>query len=468
MIHIGKSIDFVMSYFLLNIYRRKIMRYKEIEQGFLDSIKENDPYQFSKQQQIKRWTVLYWSLLEAGGERILKFISQALSSKDSWDVKKDTSENIIDVILNREKVARKLLELESKDGTKFPLDSDDRYHIACWNCFEDKIKEIFEEFRKEYNLDFSEESTKKLIRIKSKRPLTTFWSNFINKDVLSIQDNDKYSYEYGLERAKAEGCIEAVMFFWDKLPEDKKTSERLMDIALYQSVTRYASLDMIRFCLINLSKMDKKEELYKEVLKKDFEKNGYYRILNTSIENYYFNDIKKLFGYLVPQKDSSQPVNPGELSCEEYNTLMFGILDEINSISDKTSINQAYELIEFMYHKEGFESHKKSFVDEVGHYNSPKRNRIIKIIHSNKDIEINGVNILKRILSDISSEKIKLMAIGDEWSANYLLQNKLFSLESLKQLMSVMNENTGDDGNHAVNEEFKRNLPDIISSMENK
>lgn len=434
------------------------MLYEEIEQGLMNSIKDDDPHQFSKQQQIKRWTVLYWSLFEIGEG--VQFVSQALSNKDYWNEVKDESRNEIDVVLNREKISKKLLDTESNDGNKSPLDSDNRYYVACLNCFEDKIKEIFEEFRKEYNLDSSKESTEKLIRMKGKRPLTTFWSHFINKDVLSANE---YSYEYGLERAKSEGCIEAISFFWDRLSEDKKTSERLIDIAIYQSVTRYASLDMIMF-FFRKSSIMKKEERLKQLLKKDFEKNRYYRTFDTLIENYHFVECKELFNYLIPKKDSSQLMKPAELSYEAYNILMFSILDRINFIPDNDTVNigKANELIDFMYKKDGFELHKKSFIDEVSCYNSPTRHRILEII-SNK-----YVKIVKEILLDIPTDKIKTIAIYDGLAANYLLKNKLFNLENLKQLMAIIDNKTGGGDNDVVNEEFRKELPNIIKNMENK
>jgi hypothetical protein len=84
------------------------------------------------------------------------FLKKILEDETSWEIG-DTS---YQVKLNRYIVGRKLLILNFEGGQKNLLDSFDRYRVACWCCFEEEIKTIFEEFK----LTLGSESVENLVK----------------------------------------------------------------------------------------------------------------------------------------------------------------------------------------------------------------------------------------------------------------------------------------------------------------
>lgn len=269
------------------------MLYKDIEEKLLSIVKENDPYNVSRKFHIKNWIHLYWVFLERGGKKGLGFISNILADKSCWEEKKTLRK----INLNRYKVAKKMIEL-SIDNEKNPFDSFDRYRIACWCCLENDIFHIFNELRKEIDAN---DSVGKLINRLDHGDLMIFWSHSINGLQELLTQGRCHSYIYGFKCAIAEKQIEALEYFWSKIqsivlsPEEKE--ELLFQAALYKSVNGVANANMVDFCLRHLN-----PSRYKELLKQDFYRNGYYSILNILKTENFLESEKVLINFLEPDR----------------------------------------------------------------------------------------------------------------------------------------------------------------------
>lgn len=269
------------------------MLYKDIEEKLLSLVKENDPYNVSRKFHIKNWIRLYWVFLETGGKKGLSFISNILADKSCWEEK----ETLRKINLNRYKVAEKLLEL-SIDDEKNPFDSFDRYRIACWCCLENNIFLLFNELRKEIDVSGSVD---KLINRLDHGDLMIFWSHSINGLQEHLTQGRCHSYIYGFKCAIAEKQIEALEYFWGKIQSIGLSSEQkeelLFQVALYKSVNGVANANMVDFCLNHLN-----PSRYKELLKQDLFKNGYYSVLHILKTENFFESEAVLVNFLEPNR----------------------------------------------------------------------------------------------------------------------------------------------------------------------
>lgn len=203
------------------------MRYEDIEEGLLSGINEHDPYKVSKQLQIKQWTHLYGKeLLGCSLPRKVNFVAQVISDQDCWDV----VDSLEKVKLNRYEVGRKLLAATTPEGEGNPFNNMQKYKVACWCCFEDKIRELFE--AKRANVD-PEVSTEMLLdsTYAGHGPLVTYWTHYITgymdkfKEKLKLEgDNNDL---HGFESAVRGKHMEALEFFWNRLQPDYLVKKRM-------------------------------------------------------------------------------------------------------------------------------------------------------------------------------------------------------------------------------------------------
>ncbi|MEW9810143.1 MAG: hypothetical protein AB2993_07325 (plasmid) [Candidatus Symbiodolus clandestinus] len=293
-----------------------------------------------------------------------------------------------------------------------------------------------------------------------KGALTIFWSYYFgNIDIRSERNKNMDINEYGLECAIAEQFVEAISFFWNKLPEVKKNLDTLMKVALYDSITGSATSDMILFCLneVNrnkLFKFDNSEILYKEFLRKDYEKNGYYSTLDKLIYDKYFKDANRLFKYIEKKY----------ISEENYSVLMSIMLQQVSLLPNNSSlIDHVEDILNSMWN--GMEeNHRKFFLHEIGSQYSPMRSKIFSIINDGK---IFKSKVLTEIVSSLEKCHIESIFNFDRNVYNVILNKNLFKLESLKHIMNSINNG---ESSMVINPEklgdFKIHLSSIIKKME--
>lgn len=213
----------------------------------------------------------------------------------------------------------------------------DRYSIACWCCFEEEIKNIFEELKLTRSNISVEEFVKKL----DEGLLMVFWSHVMNNQEQELELNNEHSYVYGFRCAIFERMVEALEFFWDKLQSvDTISSEQkensLMEVALYKKIHRSPTAEIIEFAINHLN-----PDKYPELLKRDLEQDGYYLTISELENDYFFDSAKKLFQFLNPQK----------FDCRNYSTKIYSIVDTIKSSSDAELISACEDYLSFIWNR---------------------------------------------------------------------------------------------------------------------
>lgn len=337
---------------------------QEIEKKFLESIWENDPQKDAKILEIKSWYLSYQFILETYATNLESIDLFLKVLKECWN------ENKID----RREVGRKLLKLEIKcagdsEDKLYIINDFDRYRIACWCCLEEEAKSLFNKFK---NASFEKEASKIDIEyfVKGLRsgPLMIFWSHNFGGMEVKTKSNDKNIYEYGFECAMAEKRVEALSFFWDKLPEEKKNPKTLIQVALYDSFKGSANVDMIEFCLNNLSK-----DKYLDLLEADFGKNEYYSVLSKLISGHSIQNAKLLFDFLKPEN----------ITPEIYTDyLMYGLLRSTISLPYSDLVKYHNDLIIHILNCDNFKEHRLRFFEDLCREFSPFRedmNHLAKI-----------------------------------------------------------------------------------------
>ncbi|MFT4327746.1 MAG: hypothetical protein AB3P07_03945 [Wolbachia pipientis] len=269
----------------------------DIPEVLFSSIKEDDPYRSSKLLQIERWCYAHWKIHKGYGHIRNNFLAQVLSDKECWK----KIDGLHGVKLDRQMVGKKLIA-PSSDSNPNPFGTD-RYKIACECCLEEDIIKIFEDYRRKRNVE-NEDSLKRLVSNLSHRsPLKTFWSHFISGYLDKLDLRGRHPYEYGLDCAVDWKKVEAVEFFWNKiksLPEnemsEQKKDEILMKSAIYSAGPNFRVYpDIFEFFLNQIN-----PDRYRELLKRDLEKNGYYGSLNIMIDILNFGKFQELFDCLEP------------------------------------------------------------------------------------------------------------------------------------------------------------------------
>ncbi|MFP3022004.1 MAG: hypothetical protein ACEY3K_03365, partial [Wolbachia sp.] len=264
----------------------------------------------------------------------------------------------------------------------------DRYRIACWCCFEEEIKAIFEEFKSEQ----SDESWKNLVRKLDDGALMIYWSHAMNNQEHQLKLNNEHPCVYAFRCAMIEKHVEALEFFWNKLQSiDSVSLERkedlLMEAAYNKGHFSADNVGMVDFCLRHLH-----EDKYPELLKRDFRKNSYYYTLNTLKGNYFFENAKKLF----------ERLNPEYLSPDKYSTLMFAALDSIVSMPDDSFIKSGSNMLTSMWNRPGFEVHRQHYLNKLSEQLSSTRDLVVFLIKENKAVEI-----LSEIVNSLNQEQMQ-------------------------------------------------------------
>lgn len=360
------------------------MGYAEAENKLLASIEEDDPYQASKQLQIKRWFSAYWPLMQSWGERKALFFQEVFGDEACWEA----TNTLEQVKLNRYIVGKKLLVLKTENGQKSFLNSFDQYKIACWCCFEEEIKTFFEKFK----LERGDESVEDLVRKLNKGALMVFWSHTMNNQEHQLKMNNEHPYVYAFRCAIVEKFVEALEFFWNKLqsidtvPLERK-EDLLMQAALYKAIHVSANAEMVDFCLRHLS-----SDKYPELLKRDLAKNSYYSTISKLECDYFFEGARKLFELLKPE----------EFSFNGYSSSIYSVLGRMNLTTDNNFITAGKDFLTFIWNCQGFEIYKQSFLNELSRQFSASRDLINSLVMNNK-----AIPILSEIINSLSQEQMQ-------------------------------------------------------------
>lgn len=367
------------------------MDYKNVQRLLLTSIKEDDPHKGFKELEIKRYCIAYQTLLREWDRTIITpFIKEILESGTCWKI----DDTLGHVELDRYALGKKLLTLKTEDGQKSLLDSFDRYRIACWCCFEDEIRAIFEEFK----LTLGNKPVESLVKGCDNGALMIYWSHAINNQEHQLELNNEHPYVYAFKCAMLEKHVEALEFFWNKLRlidcvSPKRKEDLLMEVAYNKGRFSTDDVGMVDFCLRYLG-----EDKYHKLLKRDFKQNKYHYTLSTLTGSYSFESAKRLFEYLKSE----------DLSPEGYSTSMFGALDSLVSVPDDSFIKFGSEMLTSMWNRPGFETHKQHFLDKLG-IGYASRNRIACLIKKNVDIKV-----LPEIIQSLNQEQMQSIMEEDK------------------------------------------------------
>lgn len=398
------------------------MRYDKIEKGLLSGINENDLYKVSKQLQIKQWTHLYGSaLLSSSLPDELDFVAQIISDQDCWE----EVDGLEGVKLNRYEVGSKLLAATTPSGEENPFDNIQKYKVACWCCFEDKIRELFE--AKRTNID-SEVSTEVLLdsTYAGHGPLVTFWSHYISGYMNKFKEKLKLEGDnhdlHGFESAVRGKHLEALEYFWAKLQPVLSSEEK--DELLIYTATYYhvfigsANSDMIDFAMNHLD-----ESKYHQLLSKDYEKNEHYSTISTQRRSYLFDRAEKLFKCLHQE----------DITDDDYSTSMYAALASIESVpNDQNFINAGYKMLDTMWYMVGFEEHKQFFINRLSYGLSSAGSEIAQLVKADRTSDI-----LSEIVKSLNIEQAKNLQKSESWAYEIFKTANLFDYDVMKHLVAT-------------------------------
>lgn len=398
------------------------MRYDEIEKGLLSGINENDLYKVSKQLQIKQWTHLYGSaLLRSSLPDELDFVKQVISDEDCWA----EVDSLAKVKLNRYEVGRKLLAATTPAGEENPFNNMQKYKVACWYCFEDKIRELFE--AKRTNVD-AEVSTEVLLdsTYAVHGPLVTYWSHYVSgymdkfKEKLKLE-GDNHDL-HGFKSAVRGKYVEALEYFWDKLQpilSSEEKDELLIYTATYYNVfVGRANSDMVDFAMNYLD-----ESKYHQLLSKDYEKNEHYSTLSTLKHSYLFDHAAKLFKCLKPE----------DITHDDYSTSMYAAVASIVSVpNDQNFINAGYKMLDTMWYMVGFEEHKQFFINRLSYGLSSAGSEIAQLVKAGRTSDI-----LSEIVKSLNIEQARNLQKSESWVYEIFKTANLFDYDVMKHLAAT-------------------------------
>lgn len=397
------------------------MDYNKIEQGLISSISEDDAHKVSKQLQVKQWAKLYGnSLLRFSLSRTLNFVKQIISDEDCWD----EVDSLEGVKLNRYEVGRKLLATTTPSGADNPFNNMQKYKVACWCCFEDKIRGLFLDKRASIDEDLT---TEMLLdsTYAGHGPLVTYWTHYITgymdkfkaKLQLTGDNNDLHGFESAVRGKHAE----ALEYFWDKLQPVLSKEEKddlLIYTAIYYDVfVGRANSDMVTFAMDHLD-----ESKYHELLSKDFEKNKHYSTLSTLRQSYLFDRAEQLFKCL----------SSADIIHDDYYIAMYATLDSIVSVpNDQNFINIGYKMLDTMWHMDGFEEHKQFFVQKLS-YGASAGSEIAQLVKAGRTSDI-----LSEILSSLNIEQVQILQKSKSWAYEIFKSANLFNDDVMKNLLAI-------------------------------
>lgn len=373
------------------------MDYKNVQRVLLTSIKEDDPHKGFKELEIKRYCIAYQTLLREWDRTIITpFIKEILESGTCWKI----DDTLGHVELDRYALGKKLLTLKTEDGQKSLLDSFDRYRIACWCCFEDEIRAIFEEFK----LTLGNKPVESLVKGCDNGALMIYWSHAINNQEHQLELNNEHPYVYAFKCAMLEKHVEALEFFWDKLQSidsvsSKRKEDLLMEVAYNKGRFSADDVGMVDFCLRYLP-----EDKYHELLKRDFKQHGCYYTLSILRRNHSFENARKLFEHLKPE----------DLSPEAYSTSMFSALNSLVSAPGDNFVKSGSDMLASIWNCPDFDAHRQHYLNKLSEQLSSTRDLVASLIKANKAIEI-----LSKIVNSLSQEQ--MYSIMEEDKSEYEL-----------------------------------------------
>lgn len=397
------------------------MRYAEIEKSLLSGISENDPYKVSKQLQIKQWTHLYGSaLLRSSLSDELEFITQVISDDACWE----EINSLEGVKLNRYKVGRKLLATTMSNGEENPFNNMQKYKIACWCCFEDQIRELWDEAQSNFVRE------KPIVRqldstYAGHGPMVTYWSYYISGHMDKFKKEFKREGDnndlHGFENAVRGKHAEALEYFWNRLQpvlSSEEKEELLIYTATYYDVfCGRANSDMVDFAMNHLD-----ESKYHRLLRSDVHKHGCCSTLYRLIDSYLFDRVKKLYSYL----------DLDLINQDKYSTLMYLMLNRTLMISDDSMFMSAgYDTLDALWRNTKLKNYKQEFVQALS-YGSPTINNIAHLIKKDKVSDI-----LSEIVGSLSLEQAQNLQQSKSWAYEILKIANLFNDDVMKHLAEI-------------------------------
>lgn len=360
------------------------MDYENVQRVLLTSIKEDDPNKGSKGLEIKRWCIAYQTLLNKWDSTIIPpLFKKILEDETCWGIE-DTSGRIR---LDRYTFGKKLLALKTLDGQRNLIRPFDRYRIACWCCFEEEIKAIFEEFKS----TLGNKPVESLVKGCDKGALMIYWSHAMNNQEHQLELNNEHPYVYAFKCAMLEKHVEALEFFWNKLQSidsvsPKRKEDLLMEVAYNKGRFSTDDVGMVDFCLHHLD-----PNRYHELLKRDFKQHGCYYTLSILRRNHSFENARKLFEHLKPE----------DLSPEAYSTSMFSVLNSLVSVPDDNFVKSGSDMLASMWSSPGFEAHRQHYLHKLSEQLSSTRDLVASLIKENK-----AVKILSKIINSLNQEQM--------------------------------------------------------------
>ncbi|WP_419198878.1 hypothetical protein ACJZL3_02150 [Wolbachia endosymbiont of Rhagoletis cingulata] len=360
------------------------MGYENVQKVLLTSIKEDDPHKGLKELEIKRWCIAYQTLLNKWDSTIIPpLFKKVLEDETCWKIEDASGQ----IRLNRYAFGEKLLALKTLDGQRSLIRPFDRYRIACWCCFEDEIRAIFEEFK----LTLGSKPVESLVKGCDQGALMIYWSHAMNNQEHQLKLNNEHPYVYAFKCAMLEKHVEALEFFWNKLQSigsvsPKRKEDLLMEVAYNKGRFSTDDVSMIDFCLRYLH-----EDKYHELLKRDFKQHRCYRTLSVLRRNHSFENAKKLFEHL----------NSEDLSPEAYSTSMFGALDSLVSVPGDSFIKSGSDMLTSMWNRPGFEAHRQHYLHNLS-IRLSSRDLIVHLIKENK-----ATKVVSEIINSLSQEQMQ-------------------------------------------------------------
>lgn len=360
------------------------MGYENVQRVLLTSIKEDDPHKGFKELEIKRWSIAYQTLLNKWDSTIVPPIfKKILEDETCWKIE-DTSGQIR---LNRYTFGKKLLALKTLDGQRNLIRPFDRYKIACWCCFEDEIRAIFEEFKS----TLGSKPVESLVKGCDKGALMIYWSHAMNNQEHQLELNNEHPYVYAFKCAMIEKHVEALEFFWNKLQSIDSVSQQrkedlLMEVAYNKGRFSTDDVGMVDFCLRRLD-----VDRYHELLKRDFKQHGCYYTLSILRRNHSFENARKLFEHLKSE----------DLSPEGYSTSMFSALNSLVSPLDDSFIKSGSDMLTSMWNSPGFEAHRQHYLHNLS-IRLSSRDLIVHLIKENK-----ATKVVSEIINSLSQEQMQ-------------------------------------------------------------
>lgn len=328
--------------------REVIIDRGDIPEVLFSSVKEDDLYRASKLLQIERWCYTHSKIIGRSGKKGYDLIAQVLSNKESWE----EEGGLHGVKLNRREVGKRLTTLPDSDNA---FGRASRYKITCECCLEDEIRDIFEERKEEMSAQGNDSLLEyhHLVRCCGESPIAQFWSHYISGYLDKLNLRGRHPYEYGLVCAVDWKKVEAVEFFWNKiksLPKnemsDQKKDEILMNSAIYSAGPDFRVYpDIFEFFLNQIN-----PDRYRELLKGNFEKNGYYGSFNGMKYMLSFDKFQELFDCL----------KSSEVSEDNYSLWLKFMINDC----PEHYLSAGVEVFMHMWKKGGFDNHRTFTLNE--------------------------------------------------------------------------------------------------------